>query len=124
MLASKWFGSLSIAPVGLVLAVLCWGCDSDTLVSIPPLGTLVITTVSTGSNLDADGYLLVVEGPSLNVDQAIGANGSVTFSIVTSGDYTIELNDVAANCSVDSSPQVASVAVGSESTITFNVSCT
>ncbi len=105
------------------LALLGSGCDWDSVVSIPPFGTLVVTTATSGSNPDPDGYELSASGPSLDVDRGIGTNESVMFSIVTAGDYRVGLSGIAANCSVDVSPQVVRVALGNTSAVTFNVSC-
>lgn len=122
MSKSRFFSAITALPLGL----LALGCDFgnlDNLVSIPPFGTLVVTTVTTGSNLDPDGYRLAVTGATLNVKRDIELNGRATFSVVRGGDCTVELADVAANCSADANPQLAQVVVGSVETVTFNVSC-
>jgi len=105
------------------LALLSSGCDIDPVLSIPPFGTLIVNTVTSGTDLDPDGYRLLAQGPSLDVDRAIETNGTAIFSIATGGDYAAELSDIAANCLVDVNPQVVAVAVGSTSTINFNLSC-
>lgn len=109
------------ALLGLLLLAL--GCDIDSPVSLPAFGTLLVMTVTSGANLDPDGYQLVVTGPSLNVTRAMAVNDSAAFSISRSGDYTVELRDIAANCSTDSNPRVAPVSAGGQEEVRFDVSC-
>src|SRR5205823_2419647 len=65
--------------------------------SDPPTGDLTVTTGTSGSNLDADGYTATVDG---NASKAIGTNGSVTFSGLSAASHTVVLSGVASNCSV------------------------
>src|SRR3989440_4812382 len=48
----------------------------------PTTGDLTVTTSTSGSNLDADGYTLTLDG---GATRSIGVNGSVTFSGVSAG---------------------------------------
>src|SRR5213079_1776978 len=59
-------------------------------------GSLTVTTSTTGSNLDPDGYTITIDG---SFSQPIGTNASVTFT-GPSGDHTLALSGVASNCSV------------------------
>src|SRR2546421_599834 len=61
----------------------------------PTTGDLTVTTSTSGSNLDADGYTLTLDG---GATRAIGVNGSVTFSGVSAGSHTVVLSGVAGNC--------------------------
>ncbi len=85
-------------------------------------GTLTVSTNTSGSNLDADGYTVTVDGTS---SQAIVINGSVTFSGLAAGDHNVVLSGVADNCAVDggTSRTVTMLADGAAST-TFSVTCT
>lgn len=110
----------------LVVPLLVLGCDLDdpVSVSIPDFGTLVVTTETSGSNLDPDGYRLTVIGETINANRDIGLNDSTAFSVVRGVDCAVELSDLATNCSTDANPQFASVPVSNVATVTFTVSCT
>src|SRR5437016_3746848 len=83
-------------------------------------GSLTVTTSTTGSNLDPDGYTVTVDGNQ----KAIGINASVTFSGLAAGNHTVQLNGVAQNCTVSgSNPRTVSTTGGSTTTSTFSVSC-
>ena len=84
-------------------------------------GDLAVTTSTTGSNLDPDGYTVTVDG---NQSQAIATNGSVTFSGLSAGNHTVALSGVAGNCSVSgANPETVSVPAGGAASTTFSVSC-
>jgi hypothetical protein len=63
----------------------------------PASGNVTVTTSTTGSNLDPDGYTVTVGGTQ---SQAIATNGSVTFSGLSAGSHAVALSGVAANCTV------------------------
>ena len=84
-------------------------------------GNLTVTTNTTGSNLDPDGYTVVVDGSQ---SQAIGINSSVTFSGLSPGNHSVQLNGLAQNCTVSSNPRTVSITAGTTATTTFTVSCT
>ena len=87
----------------------------------PAPGDLTVSTTTTGSDLDPDGYTVTVDG---NRSQAIATNGSVTFSGLSAGDHTVALSGVAGNCSVSgANPQTVSVPAGGTASTTFSVSC-
>src|SRR2546423_2879315 len=50
----------------------------------PTTGDLTVTTSTSGSNLDADGYTLTLDG---GTTRSIGVNGSVTFSGLSAGGH-------------------------------------
>src|SRR5207247_8184068 len=83
-------------------------------------GNLTVTTNTTGSNLDPDGYTVVVDGSQ---SQAIGINTSVTFSGLSPGNHSVQLNGLAQNCTVSSNPRTVSITAGTTTTTTFSVSC-
>jgi hypothetical protein len=86
-----------------------------------PGGDLAVSTTTTGSDLDPDGYTVTVIGePS----QAVGINGSVTFTGLAEGDHTVELTGVAGNCTVSGpNPRTVTVPSGNTATTTFAVTC-
>src|SRR6266480_4807134 len=89
-------------------------------------GTITISNTTTGSNLDPDGYAVIVTASDGTQEPAtMATNGSVTGELST-GSYQVQLtpSSVAANCTVTSAnPQTANVPAGGTVTITFNVSC-
>ena len=84
-------------------------------------GGLAVTTSTTGSNVDPDGYTVTVDGSR---SQAIATNGSVSYTGLSAGDHTVALSGVAGNCSVSgANPQTVSVPAGGTASTTFSVSC-
>src|SRR5882724_5436863 len=84
-------------------------------------GNLTVTTNTSGSNLDPDGYTVTVDG---NNSQPIGTNGRVTFANLPAGSHTIALAGVASNCTVSSAnPQTVTVSSGSTTPDSWAVTC-
>src|SRR5690242_381541 len=87
----------------------------------PTTGDLTVTTNTSGSNVDADGYTVTVDG---NASKPIGSNGSVTFPGLSAGNHTVALSGVAANCTVsDGTSRTVSVPAGGTTSTAFSVSC-
>ena len=83
-------------------------------------GTLTVTTSTTGSNPDADGYTVTVDGTT---SQAIASNGSATFT-VPAGANPVALAGVASNCSLSgANPGTVTVPAGGTGTATLAVTC-
>jgi WD40 repeat protein len=84
-----------------------------------------VTTVTTGTELDENGYSVNVdEDPSYAPGQPIALNQSVTFARIPQGEHTVWLGGAARNCTVDgSNPRVAAVIPGAVTEVTFAVSC-
>src|SRR5207253_689325 len=88
----------------------------------PTTGDLTVTTGTSGSNIDADGYTVTVDG---GASQAIGTNGSVTFSGLSAASHTVVLSGVASTCSVSGgTSRTVSVPAGGTASTSFSVSCT
>src|SRR5438093_312662 len=84
-------------------------------------GNLTVSTSTTGSNLDPDGYTVAVDG---GPGQAIGINGSLSFTNLAAGSHSVTLSGVAANCTVSGgNSQTVSVPSGGTATAAFTVSC-
>src|SRR6266550_2053154 len=89
-----------------------------------PSGSLRVTTRTTGSSLDGDGYTVTVDG---STSQPITINNStgVTFAGLSVGDHTVQLTGVAGNCSVTApNPRTVTVTAGATAPTAFAVSCT
>jgi hypothetical protein len=88
---------------------------------LPQPGSIRVTTATTGSDLDPDGYFVRLDsGP----DQLIGTNATITITGVAAGDHQLWLGHVAPSCVVDgANPRTVSVASEATTEITFAVTC-
>src|SRR2546426_442345 len=87
----------------------------------PPTGNLTVSTSTTGSNLDPDGYALTLDG---GTDRAIPTNGSVTFTGLPAGSHTVVLSGVAGNCTPSGgTSRTVDVAPGGTASTTLAVRC-
>jgi hypothetical protein len=89
----------------------------------PPLtsGSVRITTATSGSPADPDGYSVRVDQ---GTDQVIGANASLTVAGLSVGQHTIQLAGVAANCRVaGENPRDVTVSQGQTAAVSFTVTC-
>ena len=87
----------------------------------PAPGNLTVTTSTTGSSLDPDGYTVTVDGA---LSRAIAINGSVTFTGLSAGSHSVALSGVAANCVVSGgNSKTATVPAGGTVTASFTVIC-
>src|SRR5213078_3847276 len=85
-------------------------------------GNLTVSTSTTGSSLDPDGYTVTVDGGS---PQAIGINASVSYTNLSAGSHTVAISGVAGNCSVSGgTSRTVNVPSGGTGSTTFSVSCT
>ena len=95
-------------------------CDEDPPAG-PTTGSVQITAATTGTDLDADGYTVAIDG---GAGVAIDINGSVTIPGVTPGNRSVELTGLADNCSVTgSNPAATSVTAGDTAQVAFSVTC-
>ena len=80
-----------------------------------------LTTHTTGTELDLDGYRIIVDG----LDKGpIGANATVHVGGLIAGPHTILLDGIASNCSVGGTyPAQPELAAGATGAIGFDVSC-
>jgi len=87
----------------------------------PSTGDLTVTTSTTGSNVDPDGYTVTLDG---STSRAIGTNGSVTFTGLPAGNHTGALSGVAGNCSINGgTSRTVNVPAGGTASTSFAVSC-
>jgi len=88
----------------------------------PPPGSLLISTVTAGTDRDPDGYFVGPNDYTL-APKRMGLNASLSISL-PAGRYDIWLADVDANCSVGNDLVTVSVQPGELASIVFSVSCT
>jgi hypothetical protein len=116
MLRSRSF----LVGSGLLAALSAMACSSDSLTT-PGTTTLEITTSTTGTELDADGYTVQVDAGAA---QTIGASASIERTDLSAGDHTVQLAGMAANCSLaGANPRTVTVAAGQTATVSFAVTC-
>jgi len=83
-------------------------------------GSIQVTTATTGSSLDPDGYTLSVDG---GASQAIGLNATLTLEGLAVGTHALTLSGIASNCHLDGeNPRAVEVLPGS-TTATFDLNC-
>ena len=97
----------------LAFAVVCTQSPSST-------GDLRLTTATSGTDPDPDGYRLTVDG---DTGQPIGVNATISIASVSAGSHSLTLTDVAPNCTVAENPRTVTVPANSEASVTFTVAC-
>lgn len=84
-------------------------------------GSVRVTMSTSGSELDPDGYTLTLDGSGA---QAVGINGTRTFSGVVIGDHDVEVTGVADNCAVQGdNPRSVTVTNGATTQVDIDVVC-
>ena len=107
-----WIGALILA---------LGACGDDNAADPGPRGAFSVQTISSGDELDPDGY-------EIRVDDAfaatIGVNDSVEFANRAVSTYSVELTQVAGNCTVaGDNPRQLLVIADSQTGTTFEVNC-
>ena len=105
------------APWLLAFASACGGDSSGP--PAPTTGTLDFHFVTTGSDIDADGFLLSVDGAT---PQAVPANGTLQLTMEHGG-HSIAISGNAFNCDVNA-PAAASVTASATTAVTVQGTCT
>ena len=99
--------------------------DDETVVAYsvvcaPLVGDIQLNVSTTGEDLDT-GYTALLDGGS---GQSVEANGSTTFTDVSTGSHSITLTGVASNCSVaGDNPKNVTVLFGTTVDVDFDVTC-
>lgn len=105
----------------LLLSAACGGGDDGGTTAPGDRGDFSVLTSSSGVEPDADGYELFVDGI---FSALIGIDDSVQFGNRATATYSVELSDVAENCTVaGDNPRPVTVVVDPEAVTTFEVSC-
>jgi hypothetical protein len=103
-------------------AVLWLGCGGGGGADLagPELGSLDVTTATSGPEPDADGYAVSIDG---GAPGAIGTNATARHDGLTAGSHTVELSGLAANCTVPSARESVSITANSVTAASFAVTC-
>lgn len=101
----------------LALAATLSGCRD--LPTVPSTGTLELGLVTTGEDIDSDGFLMAVDGGS---PQMLPANGIVRV-IETPGTHTLALSGEAFNCDIAAVPASVSITAGETMHVNVLASC-
>jgi TolB protein len=104
----------------LLLAAVLSACGGDSTAP-PTTGTLDFNVVTTGPDIDVDGFLLRIndESPEL----PIPANGKLSITKLP-GTYTLALNGLSINCDVTAVPASADVILRMTTRVDVRASCT
>ncbi len=103
---------------GLLLSAVL-SCGGDTTAP-PTTGTLEISIVTTGTDIDADGFVLGIDN---DFPRGIGANATLTFSLPP-GTHTLALSGLAFNCDVTTASSSANVSLGLTTRVDVRAACT
>jgi Tol biopolymer transport system component len=107
---------LGIALILLTAALAACGGDST---APPTTGTLEFNVVTTGVDIDADGFTLDVDGQP----RVLPANGTVSFSALP-GAHTLSIGGFAFNCDLTSAPgSSANVALATTTRVDVRADC-
>src|SRR2546425_1426971 len=109
----------------LLMALSCKGSETT---AAPTTGSIRVTAATGGTDLDPDGYTVALQGDTLSgtgsSSQPIAVNGTVTFSQLKPGTYSLALSGAVANCPVGGqNPRTVSVTAGGTTLTTFQVTC-
>src|SRR5688572_5476396 len=93
------YSRIVFAPYAIALMVATAGCSGGSGSDGPTgpvttTGSLKVIVVTTGTELDADGYTVVIGSTTGNV----GVNGDVTVTGLAPGSYDVTLEGVSTNC--------------------------
>ncbi len=105
----------------ILVAAACGDSDDSGTAPTGPRGDFFVLTVTTGTEFDAELYDIRVNGIFASL---IGANDSVAFVNRAVDTYSVELTEVAANCTVaGDNPRPIQVVVNTQTGTTFEIDC-
>ena len=122
-LAGRWivgFRRLCRLELLALMIGLTLSCDDEDVVG-PLTGSLAVTTATSGTNADVDGYTIQIDSEQ---PAAIGSSATVQFSDLTVGDHTLLLAGLAPNCTVaGENPRTAIITAEVTTPASFEVTC-
>ncbi|MEP7226283.1 MAG: hypothetical protein ABI785_02900 [Gemmatimonadales bacterium] len=109
-----------IRSIPLFIAAAALACSGGDL-NVPTTGTVQVTTATSGTDVDPDGYAVTLDGSDRGT---LGVSGTLAVEGLAPGDHLVGLNGVAGNCQVQGdNPRTASVTAGATATSAFAVTC-
>lgn len=113
----------SLATFALCAMSCMTGSVSDQLPSVAEFGHVRVTVVSTGGDLDADGYTLVLDAEQPRTVPGNTGNAVEAFYVST-GTHGVTLGNVAANCTLTgTSSRTVTVAAGAVVEVRYDLVC-
>lgn len=107
--------------LGTMASLACGGGGTDSR-PVPAVGSVTVSTTTSGADPDPDGYGLLLDAVAHGT---IGANASRTLTQLDTGSVTLGLAGVAANCAVGgTNPRTATVTAGQDAPVAFAITCT
>lgn len=112
----------STGPVNVIIAGVEANGSTFTIEEPEPTtGSLIVTTETTGEELDEDGYMVYMNSGS---GLSASVNDTVTFEDLDEGTFQLTLSDIADNCEVDNgNPKTVTIVAGDRATENFSVTC-
>src|SRR6266705_2591669 len=111
-------------PSCAALLLMALSCKGSETAAPPTTGSIQVTAATTGTDLDPDGYTVALDTSSGTPSKPIAVNGTVTFSQLKPGTYSLALSGAVANCPVGGqNPRTVSVTAGGTTLTTFQVTC-
>ena len=105
-----------LCALGLGLA-----CGQGEDLLAPASGALRVSTLSTGVDLDADGYTIIVDQAD---GMPLGTNDVLELASVPPGDHAVALTEIADNCIVaGDNPRTVAIFDQETSNLDFRISC-
>src|SRR2546430_6792649 len=104
-------------PWCAALLLMALSCKGSETAAPPTTGSIRVTAATGGTDLEPDGYTVALQGDTLSgtgsSSQPIAVNGTVTFSQLKPGTYSLALSGAVANCPVGGqNPRTVSVTAG------------
>lgn len=114
---------MSLRPFFLLIAAVTvvMSCGDDQI-SGPTEGTILVAALTTGDDMDQNGYMFSVNNGSAD---PIGLLDTVFVTALEAGSYEVRLSGIAENCSPaqGTNPQTTDVTAGDTTSVIFNVTC-
>ena len=96
-------------------------CVADSGPVPPEFGSITVTTITTGTEPDPDGYSFSVDQTP---HQAIGSNATMDLLNLTPALHVVELSGVASNCSVsEGATRTVTVEANATAAVSYAITC-
>jgi len=112
---------IATGPGSATITASSGGRSGSLLITVSAAGSIRLTTNTTGTDLDPDGYTFRVDG---GPPSSVATNAVAILNPIPAGNHSVTLSDVADNCSVSgSNPALATVALAETSDVVFAMTC-